>query len=686
MSHALDALVARRRAALSNLEIPTTVDGWQVDNEPTECERKRGRPPKGKIPMTQAQRDTKRTRAIEAKQRKNNICIIDMETDPFDNVRQELIKPFLAVIYSPRFDELGVPTDPDHPGCHIIWEEDDDRLVCALSEFLETLPEAFTCYGHNAGKFDYMFLISRLIRGEVGFKGRGIMSCRLGRHALRDSLHLIPEALANIQKDAFDYRNMSRGKRLEHKREIIRYCVSDCAYLYPIVVEFIQRFGYKLTVGQAALCELRSHYPIKKLREGWDGFLRNFYAGGRVECIEGLIDVKGDFKVYDINSSYPNVMAKFKHPIGDMFDYTVRGGQPSENTCFIDLRCDNHGAFWSRIDGMTTFDVPRGRFYTTIHEYNIALKYGLISNVRINYCVDCSERTDFSNFILPLYEERQKVKASLAALKAAGLEGTQAWADLKRDDIFLKIIMNASYGKTGQNPRKFMDYYITDPNQSPPPEWFESVKHIENEDMRIESEGAYFQSPRYWIWKKPAPLTRHTYNNVGVAASVTGAARAVLLEALQHAVRPVYCDTDSIICEALTEVDIHPTRLGAWDIEERATRVIVAGKKLYGLWHVKPKVRSLRQLEAGMVPENTIKNKGVSSGSLAWRDLESVVNGGTTHTTNRAPTFDRYGGQRYIEREIRATVAARTSAPASAGPEVCGVPIISRHSACTTPN
>jgi hypothetical protein len=614
-------------------------------------EVKRGPPAHGGRPMTREEHNAKRQCSIEAKQRRANIAVLDFETDPFNATRRTVIKPFLAVIFSERFAELGVATDPKYPGCIVIWEQNHEKLIEQTLKAIISLPEKFTIYAHNGGKFDYMFFVHKL-RGNVAFKGRAIMSAMVEGHALRDSLHIIPEALANIQKETFDYRNMQRKRRAGFRDQIIQYCVSDCRNLFVIVKDFIGQFGPKLTVGQAALTELRKDHEITKFTEHMDSTIRPFYVGGRVQCIEGAGLFEGNYKVYDINSSYPNVMAKFQHPVGGFWDWSVRRGDPTEHTFFIDLDCDNRDALLARDEnGSTTSEIKSGNFKTTIHEYNIAIKYGLISNVKINKCYDCSKHTDFSKFVIPRYQKRQLIKAEMADMKARGNEGSQAWFDLKRDDIFNKIILNSAYGKTGQNPRKFKDHYLTDPNGEPPAAWFRSLEYLSDDDKNLYSLPA-FEDPQYWIWEKPAP--RHSYNNVGVAASVTGAARAVLLEAKHHAVGAIYCDTDSLICERLTgPLKIHPTELGAWHLDDEVSKVIIAGKKLYGIWHRTPKRRSPRQLEWGMSADYTIKAKG--STGLTWPMLLDMLDGQSVHTRNRAPTLDRYGVQRYIDREIRAT-------------------------------
>jgi hypothetical protein len=52
----------------------------------------------------------------------------------------------------------------------------------------------------------------------------------------------------------------------------------------------------------------------------------------------------------------------------------------------------------------------------------------------------------------------------------------------------------------------------------------------------------------FCIWERPSPR-RGGFYNIATAASITGAARANLLRNLSLSDRPIYCDTDSIICE-----------------------------------------------------------------------------------------------------------------------------------------
>lgn len=545
-----------------------------------------------------------------------NIAILDMETDPFDNATKSAVFPFLAVLYSDEFETV------------VIWDEDHKSFVSKVIAAIEAIPEKFTIYAHNGGKFDFMFLMSQL-RGDIMFKGRGIMGAKIGAHTLRDSFHIIPEKLASFQKDDFDYANMARGKRDSVRDQIIDYCIADCRYLLDLVKGFVGEFGPKISIGQAAMAELKKHYPVQRVTASTDAFLRQFFFGGRVECLQGRIMEKGHWKLYDVNSMYPAAMVNYRHPVGN--DYVVRPGQPGEFTCFIELNCTNRGALVRRNEaGDTTATEPSGRFFTTIHEYRMALKYGLIDDVEILFCVDNIHRTDFSRFIVPLYERRLSTKAKLKTLAAQGLAATREYIETKKDDIFVKLLLNNAYGKFAQNPRRYKEHFISNPGDGPPPQ-LEGFGHL-----------PAHQCDDYWIWERPSPKQR--FNNVGTSASITGAARADLMEAIHLAVDPVYCDTDSLICRDLPGLELDPIKLGAWDLEAEFSEVIINGKKMYACQPLdgsKPKIRS----------------KGV--GGLTYEDMTRIFNDAIIPVTNFGPTITKTGSQHYLTRRVRATAQVR---------------------------
>lgn len=589
---------------------------------------------------TQKERDDKR-RAPKREERKRCIAILDMETDPFNDTTKEAIFPFVCELYSDQFGSI------------VIWEEDQERFVTKVVAAIEALPDAYTIYAHNGGKFDFLFLVSK-IKGEVKFKGRAIMSAHIGNHELRDSLHILPEKLAAWKKDTFDYSKMKKEKRHKHRQEILDYLHSDCVYLFDIVKSFVKEFGLKLSIGQAAFSELKKSYKVQHISEQSDDFLRRYFFGGRVECLagRGLFETgarNDNYKLFDVNSMYPSVMANYRHPLGN--EYQWRRGDPGPNTCFIDIRCRANGAFVARSkDDPLLSDVcfGEGRFYTTIWEYEVATKYGLLENVEIVGCVDFLQRTDFREFIVPMYERRQIVKASMAQLKAAGKEETTDFEEFKKQDLFLKYLLNNAYGKFAQNPRNFKEYYYTEAGEAPPRDWMEFLDELSEADRHKFSRPVE-RTDDFHVWARPSPGRR--YNNVATAASITGAARAVLLEAIQNADDPIYCDTDSLICKNLSGVEIHKSKLGAWDLEAEFDRVIIAGKKTYAC--------EVRGYPDGHDKRVKVRAKGGSG--LKWPDFERMLDDAVIDNINKAPTITKAGHQHYMTRRIRATAPKQVS-------------------------
>ena len=569
----------------------------------------------------------RKQRAIEGAERLRNIEILDTETDPFDATTQDKIFPFLAVLYSLNFDPI------------VIWDNDNEKFINKLLAAIESLPDKYTIYAHNGGKFDYMFFINRL-RGKVSFKGRGIMSAKIGEHELRDSFHILPEKLKNWKKDDFDYRRMARHCREKYRDEIIQYCINDCRYLLEFVRKFVDECGLKISIGQAAMARLKQSYKVASLGENTDAFLRQWFFGGRVECLAGSGHfVGGTWKLFDVNSMYPYVMAHYRHPISN--EFFRRSGKPNENTIFIKLRCENRGALIRRGENNeTTAGATEGSFLTTRWEYEVAKKHGLIKNVIIEDCIDFMETSDFSKFVNPIYDRRLEIKKLLKKCE----EESPEWLEHKKDDYLLKYLMNNAYGKFAQNPRRFKEHWLTSPGEKPPEEAGEGWGDL-----------PAFESNSHVIWERPNPNVH--FNNVATAASITGAARSILLDAICYAEQPIYCDTDSIICRELSNVQIDPIKLGAWDLEKEFDEVIICGKKEY--------ICKVKGKQDGQEGRYKVRCKGAQFeqdeilDGRVWKKFQSMLDGKIIQVLNRAPTMTKQGDQYYMKRNIRATATRR---------------------------
>src|ERR1700723_908265 len=552
----------------------------------------------------------------------SRIAILDFETDPFDNTRpDDIVQPFLCVLYSDDFPTI------------IIWDENNERFISRVIAAITALPVKYTIYAHNGGKFDYQFLLHRL-RGLVKFKGRGLMVAHIGKCELRDSFHILPEGLANWQKDIFDYTKLKRGTRSQYRQEIIDYCTNDCAYLLDFVKTFVKNFGLKISIGKAALAELRKHYKVARISEYQDGGedgkhgLRQFFFGGRVECLAGRGNFRGDYKLYDVNSMYPAVMANCRHPVGN--EYAPRRGNPSDFTAFIKLTCRNYGAFVKRGEnGETSAEFKDGTYFVTKFEYDTALRYNLIEDVDIIECIDCNEFSDLSKFVFPIYMRKQALKQQLDELSLMGKKDTREYREVKKEYMICKYLLNTGYGKFTQNPRNFKEKFITDLGERPP--------EISGEICWPELPSA--ENAEFALWERESRPWR--FLNVGTGASITGAARAVLMEGIENAIDPIYCDTDSIICRDLRNSHIDPVDFGAWEIEAQFSECIIAGKKLYAC-------RSAPLPNGELSAKDKIRSKGVAG--LDWDKMQRILDNEIIEAINKGPTMSATHAPYYMRR------------------------------------
>jgi DNA polymerase elongation subunit (family B) len=423
---------------------------------------------------------------------------------------------------------------------------------------------------------------------------------------MRDSSAILPIALADYKKDDLDYHKLEAKVRNKNKPEILKYLQSDCVNLYELVSGFIKEFGPRLTIGSAAMQELQEYHEFDVLDKTQDTFARAYYYGGRVQCFAKGVNI-GRYKVYDVNSMYPSVMKNLLHPIGNEIE--MHGGPVNNNTCFVGAYGKNHGAFPKRDEnGSLRFDIKEGYFSVSIHEWRKALQLKMFEPFEVKECVDIKRRTTFAAFVDHFFELRGIAKANKD----------------RAHDIFYKLILNSAYGKFAQDPSKYREYVITanSADVNPGPDW-EPIFLDDTKDG-------------YIIWERP--VTFKKLFNTYTAASITGAARSVLMDAISKSTNPMYCDTDSIICDQLSGVTLSDTELGAWKYEGEGTRLAIAGKKMYALFDGEGNCIKEASKGAQITPEEIVK---VAAGEcILWR--------------SEAPTLG-IRGSKFLVREIKRT-------------------------------
>jgi len=520
------------------------------------------------------------------------LATFDIETDPFKWGRTP--QPFAIGLYDG--DQY---TD--------FWG--NDCIAAFLAELDRRRDAPYMLYAHNGGRFDFMYLL-RWLQNPVRIINRRIVAARLGTHTLRDSFAILPVPLsASGEKRRIDFRMLERSQRSRHRRAIAAYLKQDCVALYHWVEQFHKRFGkQKLTIASTAIGELKRHHPVQQLGASHDETFRQFYFGGRCQALANGV-LRGDWSVFDVNSMYPHVMATFNHPSGREYEFSFDLDRALRNDApfFADVEGRARGCFPLRgtnADAPLDYPQASARYRVSGHELRAALELGLFELERVHGLRIACQAQNFRTFVA----EWAKEKEAAAATGDVSLR------------LFSKLILNSAYGKFGQNPANFRDYRFWRPGE-PWPKGYEIA--IDYGDL--------------FLLERDSALGfhYHAYHDVAIAASITGAARALLMRALARCGRPVYCDTDSIIgCDC--DLPVSP-RLGDWKLEARGDCLALAGRKLYAL----TKKGRLQKMAT----------KGVN---IRWQRVFDIAQGKMVVSRRASPVFSliRPNGDTFIERKI----------------------------------
>lgn len=428
----------------------------------------------------------------------------------------------------------------------------------------------------------------------------------------RDSFSIIPRALRTYAKEEIDYAKFTRENRERWKHEILHYQEKDCDYLYELVTGFHDQFGDRLTIASASLNMLNSFHGFERMRESADEKFRPYYSGGRNQCFEtGVLKPSAGSRwlMVDRNSMYPAVMRDCQHPISSGHELNDHINERTDFACIV---AHNKGALPIRTGYGLDFTCKYGVFFASIHEIHAGLETDTLKIERVKHTWEFQRRSNFAEFVDTRYAMRLEAKA----------KGDRI------GELFSKDILNSSYGKFALNPRKFKQY-LFNRGEIPSPQFGTDCPA---------GWSLHSNSGEIYIWVRPNPRKGGFYN-VATAASITSAARANLLRNIKLATRPIYCDTDSIICEDFAG-DLHDSKLGGWKIEAIGSVAAIAGKKLYAVWN----------------GDECIK-KASKGCSLSPEQIQSICYGNVIEYQEPVPTFSRKlnGEQSFITRHIRMT-------------------------------
>lgn len=511
-----------------------------------------------------------------------------------------------------------------------VYDGDDYKLFFTTKEFVEYIKEQDAIvYAHNGGKFDWIYIIPFIEdTTDVRIIGGRIAEIKLGRALLRDSYSIIPEPLAKIDKDEIDYDLMEKDVRHKYMdSHIIPYLKKDVYVLFVLVTHFRQEAGNALTIASNAMNSAKK-LGINPGRTNYrfDEKMRRFYFGGRTECF--LPGTFHNLSVYDIRSSYPFAMSQ-DHATGDRrVEHSSLKNIAKEDIgrCFIKLQCYSDGAFPLKVDETLTFPEGFNSFYVTGWEFLTAVKHDLIKNVNIQSVIEFESKINFAPYVDKWfkYKEQYRPRRTL---------------EEKAKYIIGKILLNSLYGKLAMNPMKYWDYKICDIGEEiDVMEGWQKYALFQGKEIHRRSV-AWNMKFKYGVEWQKKPL----FYNVATGASITGFARANLLDAMCLAGRErvIYCDTDSIalLGQETPPLDLSPN-LGAWDCEFLANTGHFAGKKLYAMKGVEP-------------GKDETKFKIASKGSkLNFDEMARVMKGESVTWKNEAPSYSIVTGADFNDENI----------------------------------
>lgn len=525
----------------------------------------------------------------------------DCETDPFETGR--IPKPFLWGIYG----------------------ESSYREFTDIQDFMDfcaILERGTIIYFHNGGKFDVHFLLPYLDKTTAQIINGRIVKVNYKQIQFRDSFACAPAPLsATGDKQDFEYWKLEKEYRLKYSNEISGYLKQDCKALFDLMMRYHDKVGNKITVASNALnfAVKNLDIKIKKTTYLFDRKFREYYYGGRVEARQG-----GEFKdvsIYDIKSAYPYAMM-CEHPHGNKYS---EGKGYIKDAHFYKIKCHANNCFPQRIDGKLMFPVGYGEYNVSHWELEKAQEMGLVSDLEVLKSTKFHETITFKPYIDHWYAEKEKAEQ----------EGN------KRDRLISKFLLNSLYGKMAQDPLNF-DEWVFKPTGSKIDHengWFLShiLECFDGSHIEIHKRGMLKKfEEQYDDWQK-----ENLYYNVATGASITGYVRAMMFEAIHKNGKNdvIYCDTDSIaIKKPANDLDMSGA-LGSWECEGKAKRMIICGKKLYGI-----------EWQDG---EKKISSKGAK---LKFEDLEKINNGEIILWENEAPTFSLTNGIYFVSRKIQKTI------------------------------
>lgn len=515
----------------------------------------------------------------------------DIESKDGASQRAGFTRPFLAGTYdgvSYRCAKSKVRGDLDY------WKPGGVIDVSMRSHVLIPRHRGKIIYAHNAGRFDYLFLLPWL---EETARGLGYLyrvvplqsSIQLlevwtkghrARWRFLDSVRLLQQPLDSAAKTfgfegklEFDLENDEDHPEWPAYNEVDNVQLYNVMSKYHYYVEERLKAEVKISTAGTAMSYYRRNHLSKKIpRESeTHDFVRQAYFGGRVEVFrrEGT-----GLRYYDINSSYPTAMLNplpsgpctpWEGPIPDKLSLGRTGFIEAD----VDLPPCNYPPLPVRHDSKLMFPVGRLSGVWSWIELQRVKQY--VKRWGRSYWYESSPI--LASFVKALYQFRDKSRPDYDAGMAQ----------------IAKYILNGLYGKFGMNQDR-TKLIIAGQQEIPEGAW--------------PADG----TPESAIWYATERIDQ-PYIIPQIAATVTAYSRVMLLdwmlkvEELGGSV--FYTDTDAVVTDVIL-----PTSPALGDLKQEY------GDNLTGTF-IGPKMYALTE------PDGTphVRAKGFGK---AHRTIESI--------------------------------------------------------------
>lgn len=303
----------------------------------------------------------------------------------------------------------------------------------------------------------------------------------------------------------------------------------------------------------------------------WDYFKLG-YVGGYTNLIDGFKNkLLKNVRTLDVNSLYPFILRNYTLPIGEPIYSCKR--KKCNHLRFLEINMDfnmkergvgfipsktgyTNNIEWLR-EGKNHVAYVTGEMWELIQKHYNITYFKIIKETHFNSAKDL-----FSEYI----DHFQKMKQNAE-------KGTFEY-------LFSKLMQNQVYGKFGMSPLRKKYFFRP----------FDPLK-----DTRIDK--VIYGAKKPMVMDYDWDLSNPAY--IPMALWITSLAKIITIELANYVNKLcnhnyeegsfIYSDTDSVhisVCDSCWEIikqniDIHPKRLGAWDLEKESTYAIFFKRKFY---------------------------------------------------------------------------------------------------------